>query len=115
MGLQVRSPASQIKTTQFSHTAATTPHAPIVSGGKVFIPTDKADANALNGFVYEAEISDAAKATGAIAVGAKVYWDATNGNFTATSTANTLCGYALEAMDSADTTTGLIAFNSFAA
>src|SRR5690242_8133885 len=116
MGLQVRSPASQIKTTQFSHTAATTPHTPILSNSKLFIPTDAADANALNGFVYEAEISDAAKdpAT-ALAVGAKVYWDDTNKRFTATSTSNTLCGYALEAMGAADATTGLIAFNSFAA
>jgi hypothetical protein len=115
MGLQVRSPASQIKTTNFAHTAATTPHTPILSNSKLFIPTDAADANALNGFVYEAEISDVAKATGAIKVGDKVYWDDTNKNITTTSTSNTLCGYALEARASADTTTGLIAFNSFAA
>lgn len=116
MGLQIRSPASQIKTTQFSHTAATVAHAPTVYNSKVFIPTDTADAAALNGFVYDAEISGAAKdpAT-ALDVGAKVYWDTTNSRFTATATSNTLCGYALEKMAAADTTTGLIAFNSNAA
>lgn len=114
MGLQIRSPAAQIKTTQFLHTAATTPHAPIVDGGHVFIPTDTADANALNGFVYEAEISGGAKAVGAIAVGDKIYWDDTAKAFTTTTVNNTLVGYALEAALSADTVTGLIAFSAFA-
>jgi predicted RecA/RadA family phage recombinase len=116
MDLQIRSPASQIKTTQFSHSAATSAHAPVLVNSKVFIPTDDADANALNGFVYDAEISDAAKdpAT-AFSPGTKVYWDNTNQRFTATATSNTLCGYALEAMGASDATTGLIAFNSNAA
>ena len=116
MGLQIRSPANQIKTTQFAHSAATTPHVPVLHNSKVFIPTDVADANAPNGYVYDAEISGAPKdpAT-AFDAGTKVYWDNTNARFTATATSNTLCGYALEAMLAADTTTGLIAFNSNAA
>jgi len=116
MGLQIRSPSSQIKTTQFINTVATTPHTPVVFNGKVVIPTDAADANALNGYVYDAEISGAAKdpAT-ALNPFDKVYWDNTNKRFTATATSNTLCGYALEAMGAADVATGLIAFNSNAA
>ena len=44
------------------------------------------------------------KATGAITIGAAVYWDATNENITTTSTSNTLAGYAAAAAVSADTT-----------
>ena len=44
------------------------------------------------------------KATGAITIGAAVYWDATNENITTTSTSNTLAGYAAAAAASADTT-----------
>jgi predicted RecA/RadA family phage recombinase len=45
-----------------------------------------------------------AKATGAVTIGAAVYWDATNENITTTSTSNTLAGYAAAAAASADTT-----------
>lgn len=116
MTLQIRSPSSQIKTTQFVNTAAVSPHVPVVFNSKVFIPTDAADANALGGYVYNAEISGADKdPTTALNPGDKVYWDNTNKRFTATATSNTLCGYALEAMLAADVATGLIAFNSNAA
>lgn len=45
-----------------------------------------------------------AKAAGAISAYAKVYWDATNSVFTATSTNNTLAGYAVAAAASGDAT-----------
>lgn len=45
-----------------------------------------------------------AKATGAVTIGAAVYWDATNENITTTSTSNILAGYAAAAAASADTT-----------
>ena len=51
----------------------------------------------------------------AIAVGDRLYWDATNKVFTKTATSNTLCGFAVEARLSGDTTSGLIEFDSFAA
>ena len=41
------------------------------------------------------------KASGAITAGAAVYWDATNGNITTTSTNNTLAGFAVAAAESA--------------
>lgn len=44
------------------------------------------------------------KATGAITLGAKVYWDATNGNVTTTASGNTLIGAAWAAQASGDTT-----------
>lgn len=44
------------------------------------------------------------KATGAIAVGAKVYWDDTNKNITTTSAGNTLAGNAYKAEISGATT-----------
>lgn len=44
------------------------------------------------------------KATGAITLGAKVYWDNTAKNITTTSASNTFCGYAWAAQASGDTT-----------
>lgn len=115
MGLQIRSPAAQVKTLKLAHTSATVSKEPVLVNAKVLIPQNTAGANELNSYVYEAEISGAPKATGgAFMVNGPVYWDNTAKNFTATSTSNTLVGYALEAALSADTKTGLIAFNTFA-
>lgn len=115
MSLQIRSPASQIKTVQATAAVATNAHQPVVLGGHVLIPTDYADANAINGYTYEAEISDAPKAAVAWSAFAKLYWDATNSVVTNVADSNTLIGYALEANVAGDATTGLIAFNAFAA
>ena len=49
-------------------------------------------------------VFDLPKATGAIAQGAKVYWDNTNKNVTTTATANTLIGAATVAAASGDAT-----------
>lgn len=115
MALQVRSPASQIKTLQMSHTAATTAHTPLLINARLLIPTSTAEANALNGFTYEAEISGIGKAGAlAIGVGDALYWDDTNKVVNKTASGNTLMGYALEPCASADTVTGLVAFNAFA-
>lgn len=116
MSLQIRSPASQIKTLQMSHTAATTAHVPVVINAHVLIPTSTAGANELNGFTYDAEFSGAAKVSGtAFAVGDKLYWDDAAKNVTKTATDNTAIGYAIEPAASADTVTGLVAFNAFTA
>lgn len=115
MPLQNRSQPGQEKTIQFAHSAATTAKLPIVANAKVFIPLNTADASILNSFFYSALISDAPKAAGAAwSVGDALYWDDTAKNFTKTSSANTLCGYALSAAASADTVSGLIEFNTFA-
>jgi hypothetical protein len=115
MTLQIRSPAHHIKTLDLAHTAATVARVPVVINTHVLIPTANADANALNGYYYDAEVSGVPKAVGAIAVLDKLYWDAANSVLTKTATDNTLFGYALEASASADTVTGLVAFNAFAA
>ncbi|MEN6538933.1 MAG: DUF2190 family protein [Mizugakiibacter sp.] len=113
--LQIRSPAAQIKTIDYAHSAATTHKTPVLINAHLFIPLDDAAANAQNAFVYAAEISGGDKAAVALAFGDKVYWDDTAKKFTNVATSNTLVGYALEAAASGDATTGIIAFNSFAA
>lgn len=114
MALQIRSPHAQIKTLQHAHSAAVTSKTPVVINTRALIPLQTAEANELAGYCYEGEISGAPKAAGAIGVGAAVYWDATAGNVTTTSASNTAIGFAIEAMESGDTTTGLIAYNAFA-
>ncbi len=44
------------------------------------------------------------KATGAITLGAKLYWDNTAKNITTTASGNTFCGYAFSAQASGDAT-----------
>lgn len=115
MGIQVKSRAEQIKSVGFAHSAATVAKTLILVNAKVMLPLNTADAAAANVFVYEAEIYGAPKATGtAWAPGDPLYWDDTAKKLTETSASNTLCGYALEAAASGDTTGGLVAFNSFA-
>lgn len=113
--LQHRSPAARIRTTQLMLAVATVAHMPVLNNGHVLIPTSSADANALNGFVYDSEISDAPKAAVAWAAMDKLYWDNTNKVVTNVATSNTLIGYALEPAASGDAVTGLVAFNAFAA
>lgn len=114
MPLQVRSPGNQIKTTRFAHTSGVTRKAPVVISSRVYIPLDSAGANVEAEYVYEAEISGAAKAAGeAWAVGQAIYWSSANSNFTTTSAGNTLCGNALAAALSGDTVTPRFQFNSF--
>lgn len=114
MGLQLRSPASQIKTLQFADAGATTGKLPIVRNGKTFIPMDDAGAGELNAYAYETEISGAGKTTGqAWAIGQTVYFDPATGLFTTTAGALVACGFVMEARLSGDTTTGLVAFRGY--
>lgn len=115
MRLQIRSPFDQIKTVQLALAAATTAHTPVLQNGHVLIPTDYADAGAINGFTYEAEISDAPKAAVAWSALDKLYWDNAAKVITNVATGNTLIGYALQDALVGDATTGLVAFNAFAA
>ena len=99
-----------------AHSGACTAHEPIVINSRVFIPQNTTDASERNAFVCRSLVSNAPKASGAAwSIGDALYWDATAKNFTKTSSGNTLCGFAVEAKLSADTTSGLIEFNSFAA
>lgn len=116
MGLNIASPSELVKNVGFAHTAATTAKVPVVIATQAFIPLNTVDADERNAFVYESEIDNAPTDTGTAWVpGDALYWDATNGVFTKTSTSNTLCGHALQPKASGDAVSGLIAFNSFAA
>lgn len=87
-----------------SHTAATTAKGIYVINGRVMMAMNAADANADNVFAYRAEKLRGPKATGeAWAVGVKIYWNATNGNFTTTAAGATLAGIVAETAASADT------------
>lgn len=97
MSLQIRSPGEQVKTTRFAHSSGTTAKTPVVINSRVWIPLYTKDANVENEYVYDAEVSGGAKATGeAWAPGNLIYWSAANSNFTTTSSGNTLVGRALE-------------------
>lgn len=99
-----------------AHSAGCTAHEPIVINSRVLIPQNTTGASERNAFVHKALISNAPKATGAAwSIGDALYWDATAKKLTKTSTDNTLCGFAVEARLSADTTSGLVEFDSFAA
>lgn len=61
-------------------------------------------AKGATGPVYVEGVFEIAKATGAITLGAAVYFDKTNKNISTTSSGNTPAGYAFAAAASADTT-----------
>ena len=63
------------------------------------------------GSVHVEGVFEMPKASGAITIGAAVYWDATNKNITTTSSSNTLAGYAVAAAG-ADDTTVLVKINA---
>ncbi len=114
MGLQIRSPAEQIKTCQFTDASATTSKLPIVRNGKTFIPLDDAGSATLNAYAYECEISGAGKtAAQAWAIGQTLYFDPATGLFTTAAGALSVCGMVIEAREAADTTSGLIAFRGY--
>jgi len=104
-----------VKSVGLAHSAAATAHEPIVINSRVFIPLNTTDASERNAYVYQSLVDNAPKETGAAwSFGDAVYWNATTKVFSKDNT-DVLCGFALEARLSGDTTTGLIQFNSFAA
>lgn len=56
------------------------------------------------GVVHVIGVFEFPKASGAITLGAAVYWDATNSKITTTSSSNTLAGFAVAAAASGDET-----------
>lgn len=113
--MQVRSPAELTRVIPYTHSAGTTVQVPIVINSHVWIPVNTAGANALNAFMYRAELSECAKATGETwAIGDLLYWDAAAAKLTKTSTSNTKFGYALATQASGDTVSGLVLFDAFA-
>lgn len=61
-------------------------------------------AKGATGPVYVEGVFEIAKASGAITLGAAVYYSKTNNNITTTATSNTPAGYAFAAATEADTT-----------
>lgn len=97
-----------------AHSAATTAKEPLLVNSVPVIPLNDADADEDNVFVYEAAKVRVPKATGqAWSALGSVYWDDTNGNFTTTSTDNTLAGVIVEDADS-DADEGIIHLTPFA-
>jgi predicted RecA/RadA family phage recombinase len=85
----------------------------VIINSLAWLALNKSAANVGNVLVYGGDLAAAPKATGeAWTLGAKLYWDASAGKFTTTSTSNTLCGRAGAAAASADTT-GSVIFNTF--
>lgn len=75
----------------------------IVQGNLVGIARLDIEAGTL-GALAVVGVFEIAKATGAVTVGAALYWNATNKNVTTTATSNTYIGKAVTAAESADTT-----------
>jgi predicted RecA/RadA family phage recombinase len=104
MAVLVRGPIDQLITIEYTHTAATTADTVYLLGGRVMLAVNSALANVENVFLLRGHI-EYAKAAGEAWVGGQaVYWDASAGNFTTTSTDNTKAGFAMEAAASAATT-----------
>lgn len=115
MGTQVRDASIRVRTIEFAHSAGTTALTPIVNSSRVWLPINTADSGATNAFIYLGEISGAPKTTGeAWAIGQVLYWDPGTGKFTTTAGSLVKCGHALATAGSADTTGGLMLFNTFA-
>ena len=68
--------------------------------------TDIADGK--TGAVHVSGVFSVAKATGAVAQGAKLYWNSTNSNLTTTASGNTIVGVAAAAALSADATVKIL-------
>jgi hypothetical protein len=114
MPIQAVSPGNQIKTVRFAHSGATTRKVPLVINSRVYIPLESKLANEENEYIYSAEVTGGAKATGeAWAIGQAIYWSTANSNFTTTLTSNTLCGNATETALAGATVTPRFEFNSF--
>lgn len=120
MFLEIVSPSIKVDSYPITHNAGLTSKTPAVINGRVFIPLNTTLSGELNAIVTRSDITRAPKAASqAWDVGDAIYWDAGNSVFTTddASGANALVGYAMEpvAGGAGDTTSGLIAFHSFAA
>lgn len=116
MMVEIVDASEQVRSFGHAHSGACTAHEPIVINSRVFIPQNTTDASERNAFVHKALISNAPKETGAAwSVGDAIYWNASTKQFSKDNANDVLCGFAVEARLSGDTTTGLVEFDSFAA
>lgn len=119
MFLEIVSPSLKVDSYPITHADPLTSKEPVVIDGRVFIPLNTSLASELNAIVTRADIARAPKAASqAWGIGDAIFWDAGNKVFTTAdgSGSNAAVGYAMEpvAGGAGDTTSGLIAFNSFA-
>jgi Uncharacterized conserved protein len=91
------------ETLDYTPTAAVANGAVVRLGTRIGIAGSDIAANA-SGQIHVAGVFEMAKATGAITMGAAVYYDATNDAITTTATSNTPAGYAAEAATESATT-----------
>lgn len=99
-----RDSLQHIRTLKLAHTAAVAIDEIIVSNSLVLRALSAAAANTANIYQYAGKLEMPKEASLVVSLGAVVYWDATNGCITTTSTGNTQCGFCIEAAAAADTT-----------
>jgi len=97
---------TEIRYVSGSNVAAGTP---VVLTGNLLVPIGPVTANVEAAFAVRAKKALVAKAAPLeLAAGAKVYWDAADGNVNASDSGNTLCGHVSKPAASADTTVEIV-------
>jgi len=93
-----------LRTLMLAHTAAVLDGEIIVSAGNVLVACQAAAINIENAFAFRGPVEFPKVGAQAQPAGTVVYWDATAGNITTTSSANTRAGIVKKAAAAADTT-----------
>lgn len=99
-----RDSLQHIRTLPLAHSAAVAIDEIIVSNSLVLRALSAAAINTDNIYQYIGKLELPKEASLAVGLGDVVYWDATNGCITTTSTGNTQCGFCIEAAATTDTT-----------
>ncbi len=100
----VRGGAGHPRTLKYTNSSAVAAGDVVVINGNVCVAVNAYGANAEGIYVFRGRVEFPKEASLAIAPGEKVYWVAGNGNVNKTSSGNTLCGIAVEASATTDTT-----------
>lgn len=95
---------TNVRTGQYTHSAATEPGDVVVGNGSVLVAINKKDANVENAYIWEGKTEFDKEASLAINFMDAVYWDNTAGKVTKTVTGNTPCGHCVEKALAADAT-----------
>lgn len=95
---------SNARTLKLAHTAAVEEDDIVVSNGQVLVAAAKADADALNAYVYRGKVSVPKEAALAVNPGDVLYWVAAAGNANKTASGNAKMGICVEPAAGADTT-----------
>ncbi len=101
---KIKAGLSTLRTLVLAHTAAVLDGEIIVSAGQVLVAGNAALADVAIAYAFRGPIEFPKVGAQAQPAGTVVYWDATAGNITTTSTANTRAGIVKKAALAADTT-----------